>query len=378
MKTYAIPPLSLYIHFPWCVQKCPYCDFNSHKVVDQFQEQAYLDCLLKELDNNETLLRERNIDTVFMGGGTPSLFSPSSIAAVLNHLFDITQHRPREITLEANPGTADAGHFSGYLDAGVNRLSLGVQSFADAQLIKLGRIHDSQQAIQAYQTARCCGFRNINLDLMHGLSGQTTKGALMDLEQAIELAPDHLSWYQLTLEPNTYFARFPPSLPDDDAIWEMHLAGTELLAKNGYEQYEVSAFSQHNKTCQHNLNYWLFNDYLGIGAGAHSKLTHSERIKRHWNEKHPKRYMNSNIATIAGEATVGDKQVLFEYMMNRLRLASPINEDELFEATHRRIGDLEPTLSNLVHKKLIHPNKESIILTSRGRSLLNDVIMAWL
>ena len=267
-------PLSLYIHIPWCVRKCPYCDFNSHAVREEIAEVAYIDALLADLEQALPLIWGRSIRSIFIGGGTPSLFSAQSIERLLTGIRSRLTVAPQaEITLEANPGTFEQARFAGFLAAGVNRLSLGVQSLNDDALAALGRIHSSEQARQAFQCARDVGFRRINVDLMFALPKQQQAQALDDLQQVIALQPEHISWYQLTLEPNTAFYHQPPPLPADDACADMQLVGQALLARAGFAQYEVSAYSRANEQSQHNMNYWLFGDYLGIGAGAHSKIT---------------------------------------------------------------------------------------------------------
>ncbi|MFT4798594.1 MAG: putative oxygen-independent coproporphyrinogen III oxidase, partial [Candidatus Azotimanducaceae bacterium] len=266
-------PLSLYIHFPWCVRKCPYCDFNSHEANGDIPETAYIEALLNDLDKelaHDFELSRRPIESIFMGGGTPSLISPSAIRHLMGMLNERLNLAPDiEVTLEANPGTTDYEKFAGYKAAGIDRLSIGVQSFSGRHLSILGRIHTANEVTEAYQAARDVGFTNINLDLMHGLPDQKPENALDDLRIAIQLAPEHISWYQLTIEPNTVFYKRPPKLPDDDTLWEIYESGLALLEAAGYSRYEISAFAKPGKQARHNLNYWLFGDYLGIGAGAH-------------------------------------------------------------------------------------------------------------
>ncbi len=370
--------LSVYIHFPWCKEKCPYCDFNSHALKHDLPESDYVDRIVEEMSQQHTLLSTRRIHTVFMGGGTPSLFSGQSIARLLTTLRDqYNLTTDAEITLEANPGTTDSARFRDFVAAGVNRLSIGCQSFDNNQLQILGRIHDQTQAIAAFTEARQAGFNNINIDLMFGLPGQRPEQALNDLEQAIALQPEHISWYQLTIEPHTHFYQFPPSLPNDDNIHAMHQAGIALLQQHGYQQYEISAFSQNNRHCQHNLNYWRFGDYLGLGAGAHSKLTQQNRIQRHWNLKHPKAYLSATTDATAGSKTVHDDERVFEFFMNRLRLQQPITESELIKATSKNIASLQPQLAQLQQQGLLN-YEPTISLTQHGRLFLNDVLTAWL
>lgn len=320
-------PLSLYLHFPWCVQKCPYCDFNSHALrSSEVPEDAYVDALLRDLDFElaQPHLRARPLVSIFMGGGTPSLFSDRAIARALEGVNQRLAFAPDiEITLEANPGTAEAKNFAGYRAAGVNRLSMGVQSLNDAQLKRLGRIHSADEAVRAYQLARAAGFDNINLDLMFALPQQTQAEAEADLRALIALAPDHISWYQLTLEPNTAFGAHPPPVPDSDAAWDIQQAGLAQLAAAGYPQYEISAHAPRARQSRHNLNYWQFGDYLGIGAGAHGKLTTAQgEVLRRARHKHPKTYQaHAGRAQAVQEAhSVARADLPFEFVMNALRL----------------------------------------------------------
>ena len=319
-------PLALYVHFPWCVQKCPYCDFNSHAVRGEMPEDAYVDALLRDLDfelSESPITNHRPLVSIFMGGGTPSLFSDRAIGRVLSEVNRRLAFAPDiEITLEANPGTAEAKHFAGYVAAGVNRLSIGVQSLDDAQLKRLGRIHDRVEAVRAYEMARAAGFTNINLDLMFALPQQTLADAGADLRGALALAPEHLSYYQLTLEPNTAFAAHPPPLPDDDLAWDIQAQGQALLAGHGYRQYEVSAYARPGRPARHNLNYWQFGDYLGIGAGAHGKRSDDRGVRRRARHKHPRTYLEhaGTAAAIQEDRAVGAAELPFEFLMNALRL----------------------------------------------------------
>ncbi|MEG2831052.1 MAG: radical SAM family heme chaperone HemW, partial [Edwardsiella sp. (in: enterobacteria)] len=291
-----LPPLSLYIHIPWCVQKCPYCDFNSHAQKGEIPQQAYVDHLLADLDQELPRVAGRPLSTLFIGGGTPSLLSGEALQRLLDGVrARLPLAADAEITLEANPGTVEAERFSAYQRAGVNRISIGVQSFSADKLQRLGRIHGPQEAIAAARLATALGLRSFNLDLMHGLPQQSQEEALDDLRQAIALNPPHLSWYQLTIEPNTLFGSRPPRLPDDDALWEIFEQGDHLLRASGYQQYETSAYALPGRQCQHNLNYWRFGDYLGIGCGAHGKLTFADgRIERRAKTRHPRGYMQGN------------------------------------------------------------------------------------
>ena len=290
-----VPPLALYVHIPWCVQKCPYCDFNSHAQKQAIPEAEYVSALLDDLSADLAFVAGRTLSSIFIGGGTPSLFSAQAIGQLLAGIQErIPFDDNIEITLEANPGTVEAGRFAGYQSAGVNRFSIGVQSFNPLHLQKLGRIHDPAQAVAAAHQASALKLRSFNLDLMHGLPNQTLEQALDDLRQAIALAPPHLSWYQLTIEPNTAFGARPPRLPEDDTLWEIQEQGHELLLAAGYRQYEISAYAKPGFECQHNLNYWRFGDYLGIGCGAHGKLTDpaSGAVQRRVKIKHPKGYLD--------------------------------------------------------------------------------------
>ena len=318
------PPLGLYVHLPWCERKCPYCDFNSHQA-ESIPEREYVDALLNDLEQDLPLVWGRSIESIFIGGGTPSLFSAAAIDRLFSGLRALLNFAPAiEITLESNPGSADAANYRGYRETGVNRLSIGVQSFDDRQLEKLGRVHSSTQARQAYEAARAAGFENLNLDLMFGLPGQDVKGACSDLEQAIALGPEHISHYQLTIEPNTLFHHRPPAgLPDDEASWQQQIACEALLEAGGYRQYEVSAWSRERRESRHNLNYWHFGDYLGIGAGAHGKITlgGENRVLRRIRQRQPRAYLeNAGRGTIVSETELTPADLCFEFMLNALRL----------------------------------------------------------
>ncbi len=315
-------PLSLYVHIPWCIRKCPYCDFNSHETRGDIPEAAYIEALRADLAADVQHFSEnRTVQSIFFGGGTPSLFSPDGIASVLTMIADTMAVAPEaEITLEANPGTLtdSRARFAGYRSAGINRLSIGAQSFVDAQLAQLGRIHTSQQITSAVTGARDVGFKRVNLDIMHGLPGQTDELACQDLAQAISLAPEHLSWYQLTIEPNTVFHRKPPVLPEEQIMASIQDAGAKLIKDAGYERYEVSAFSRPGAESRHNMNYWLFGDYLGIGAGSHGKITTSSgSVTRTSKTRLPKDYLtNPN----AKRRSVAPDELAVEFLMNALRL----------------------------------------------------------
>jgi oxygen-independent coproporphyrinogen-3 oxidase len=342
----SLPPLSLYVHLPWCVRKCPYCDFNSYEARGRVADLEYVDALLRDLKAELPFVQGRSVDTVFFGGGTPSLFSGPAIARLLSGIKGELALAPNvEITLEANPGAVDAERFAAFRDAGVNRLSIGIQSFRDEQLRALGRVHDGIQARKAVATARAAGFDNLNLDLMYALPSDDAAGAVADLEQALELSPDHVSWYQLTLEPNTAFDRRPPPLPDDDVVARIEEQGRALLASHGYARYEISAYARAGRRCSHNLNYWQFGDYVGLGAGAHGKLTlrDANEIARRAKTRNPRTYMSRAGAadSVVHERVVTPKQAALEFLMNALRLieGTPV---EVFAA---RAGQPASTLA---------------------------------
>ena len=372
------PSLSLYVHIPWCVRKCPYCDFNSHEAGNTLEEDAYIKALLQDLDQERALTGQRELNSIFFGGGTPSLLSATAIENILNGItsrFSLADDI--EITLEANPGTFEQQKFKDYDAAGINRLSIGIQSFENEKLNALGRIHDSNEALHAIDTARDAGFDNLNLDLMFGLPGQTTAQAIADLQTACDLEPEHLSHYQLTIEPNTFFHKHPPQLPDDDNRWHMQQACHELLSTHEYSQYEVSAFSKPGKESRHNLNYWQFGDYIGIGAGAHGKLTdiENQRISRRWKHRQPQAYMRHTADGNAssGTSTLEQSDVLFEFLMNALRLREGFDFD-LFE---QRTGLERRALINACNKidpELIVISDQGLKATPRGYDFLNEVL----
>jgi len=366
------PGVGLYIHVPWCLRKCPYCDFNSHALRGELDEARYLQALLEDLDHDLENAPDRLVETVFIGGGTPSLLTGETVAALLAGIRQrVALAADAEITLEANPGAVDAVHFLDYRRAGVNRLSIGVQSFDAAQLQRLGRIHDPRQAMEAFGAARSAGFDNINLDLMFGLPEQTVAQALADLEQALALAPEHLSWYQLTLEPNTLFHARPPALPEEELLWEIQEAGLARLAEGGYRRYEISAFSLEGRRCRHNLNYWTFGDYLGIGAGAHGKITVEGGVVRYWKERHPERYMER--PGVGGVHRVGKAELPLEFLMNALRLVEGVEEALFCRRTRLTLQALEPALSRLRARGLMEAGR--LRATSRGYDFLNDLLL---
>ena len=373
-------PQSLYIHIPWCVRKCPYCDFNSHALRGQFDETAYIRHLLADFAADYD---GRPIYSIFIGGGTPSLLSGAAVAALLDGIARLAPLAADcEITLEANPGTFEQEKFAAYRAAGVNRLSIGVQSFADAQLQALGRIHSSAEAVRAVTLARQAGFARINLDVMFALPGQDVAGALNDLRRAIALAPEHISWYQLTLEPNTAFYANPPVLPDSDTQIDIYEAGSALLTAGGYRQYETSAWRA-GEPCRHNLNYWQYGAYLGIGAGAHGKQTRDGVITRRSKYRAPAAYQK---AAGTGGNPYGDQQLTvardeqaFEFMMNALRLKDGVPTAYLTERTALSLGDIRPILDTLVAQGLLAPDIEHRLQTTpRGFALLNNVLDAFL
>lgn len=375
-------PLSLYVHIPWCLRKCPYCDFNSHGLVDGERPPGsdYVDALISDLEQALPLIWGRSVVSVFVGGGTPNLLPPEDIARLMDALRARLRLLPgAEVTLEANPGAAQRGQFLALREAGITRLSLGIQSFQPESLKALGRVHSSEEALMAAQEARGI-FDRLNLDLMYGLPDQPMAWAMADLEQALSLDPGHISLYQLTLEPNTYFARFPPSLPDDDLIWEMQQALHGRLASAGYDRVEVSAFARPGHACQHNLNYWTFGDYLGIGAGAHSKLSLPERgVIRQTCLRTPADYLKS-VPTGDHRRTesVASEQLAFEFMLNAMRLAEGVPLGSYAERTGRPIEDLLPGLSQAQAKGLASREGGWIRPTARGLDFLNDLQMLFL
>lgn len=370
-----LPPLSLYIHIPWCVRKCPYCDFNSH-TANHIPEAEYVAALINDLDHELAFVQGRPLQSIFLGGGTPSLFSAHSIAAILSAVEQrIAFASNIEITLEANPGTFEQEKFSGYHAAGVNRLSIGIQSFQQTQLEKLGRIHSSTEAIRAVHTARKAGFANVNLDLMHGLPEQSPAQAQQDLQQAIDLAPRHISWYQLTIEPNTVFYRQPPSLPVEDQLADIQDCGEQLLADSGFLQYEVSAYSQQGHTSRHNLNYWQFGDYIGIGAGAHGKNTQlsEQQIYRRWKTRTPNDYLSS-ANPLAGNKRISDLDLPLEFMMNSLRLNRGFELAQFSARTGLGFATVQDRIDSLIDRKLLQHTGQSIQTTALGKRFLNSVL----
>jgi oxygen-independent coproporphyrinogen-3 oxidase len=385
MGSFVPPPLSLYIHIPWCVKKCPYCDFNSHGLRAAMPEREYVTALLADLDGDLAdfggATQGREICSVFFGGGTPSLFAPDSIAAILDGAaMRIPFARDCEITLEANPGTVEHGRFDGYQSAGVNRISFGVQSFDDEKLRALGRIHSSAEAEHAIKQAQDADCANINMDLMYALPRQTLEGALADVERAIALRPTHISHYQLTLEPGTPFAKRPPPLPDHDASWDMQEACQARLAEAGYAQYEVSAYAQSGRRCRHNLNYWGFGDYLGIGAGAHGKVSGTGDIRRRWKIRSPRAYLQhmDTPQRIGGDETITAEQLPFEFMLNTLRLNDGVPIADFAARTGLPLDAITAPLREAHARGWLIDDPDRLQATSLGRRFLNDLIEVFL
>lgn len=371
-----LPPLSLYIHTPWCIRKCPYCDFNSH-TSKQIPEADYLKALLSDFDNDRHYIQQRPLRSIFIGGGTPSLLSPAFYDSLLTNIKDkMDWAEDIEITMEANPGTVEQKSFSGYREAGINRLSLGIQSFDDQKLESLGRIHGGAEAQRAITIARQSGFDNFNLDLMHGLPGQTEQQALQDLETALSFNPPHLSWYQLTIEPNTEFYSRPPRLPEDDDLWQIQEAGQALLKRHALKQYEVSAYATDKRQAKHNLNYWKFGDYIGIGAGAHGKVSTIEpsepAIMRYQKTRQPEAYLKRIDNYRASNQILTTEDLPLEFLMNAMRLNQGVSESLYTQATGLPVESLEPALSQARKDNLIVPNR--LQATEKGHLFLNQLL----
>ncbi|MBT0385647.1 radical SAM family heme chaperone HemW [Morganella morganii] len=373
-----LPPLSLYIHIPWCVQKCPYCDFNSHALKGEVPHDDYVAHLLADLDADLPLVAGREIRTIFIGGGTPSLLSAEAMQTLMDGVrARIPVAADAEVTMEANPGTVEADRFSGYQKAGINRISIGVQSFGDDKLIRLGRIHDAGEAKRAARLAATLGLRSFNLDLMHGLPEQHLGEALSDLRQAIELAPPHLSWYQLTIEPNTSFGSRPPVLPDDDLLWDIFSQGHQLLTQVGYVQYETSAYAKPGFQCQHNLNYWRFGDYLGIGCGAHGKISFADgRILRTVKTKHPRGYMEGRYLDQQNEVATEDRP--FEFFMNRFRLLEAMPRRDFTDYTGLPESVVRPQIETALNAGEISETATHWQITEHGKLFLNTLLERFL
>ncbi len=377
MSNTRLPPLSLYIHFPWCIQKCPYCDFNSHAVKDTLPEDNYIKALLNDLVQDIARFEEaRPIQSIFMGGGTPSLFSAKQLDSLLTGIQQQLNFADEiEITLEANPGTFESEKFADYRAIGINRLSIGIQSFNDGHLKRLGRIHSAQEAIQAAAGARQAGFDNFNLDLMFGLPESCEQDSLHDVQQAIALQPSHISLYQLTVEPNTYFHKYPPVLPNDDVIFNEQLACQKLLAKHGYPQYEISAYAQANKLCKHNINYWSFGDYLGIGAGAHGKITRGlpDHIIRTTKPKQPEQYLKANKDDRLAEV-IKESDLALEFVMNHLRLKKGFHLASFTQRTGLSAQSLQPALAHCLEQELLLEDQQHYRCSEKGWHFLDSIL----
>lgn len=393
MMTSTLPPLALYIHIPWCIRKCPYCDFNSHQINAELPEAEYVAALRADLQQDLALVQGRKLTSIFFGGGTPSVFSAQAIAEIIATAKQLVGFAPEiEITLEANPGTFEQERFSGYRAAGVNRLSIGIQSFNDTQLKLLGRVHGGAEALRAVTVARRAGFDNINLDLMHGLPQQDSAAAMADLAQAIQLAPEHLSWYQLTIEQNTAFYSAPPILPEEDILADIQDTGHALLADAGFHQYEVSAYAQEGKRAQHNLNYWQFGDYLGIGAGAHGKLTQivqgDVQVMRVWKTRLPQHYLTSTNKIpipfnyhhnnfMAGGEIITPSALPLDFLLNAMRLNEGVPVDYFLARTGLPLSALQPQWQSLINQGLVIIADGVMRTTALGQRFLNRVLASY-
>jgi oxygen-independent coproporphyrinogen-3 oxidase len=376
----ALPPLALYVHLPWCIRKCPYCDFNSYEAAKgDVSEDDYVDALLRDLDGELPLVRSRQLESVYIGGGTPSLFSGEAILRLLEGIRGrVALAAEAEVTLEANPGAAEAHRFERYRDAGVTRLSIGVQSFRAEQLRRLGRVHGPEEAARAAELARKAGFASVNLDLMYGLPGDDVEGALADLRAALALAPPHLSWYQLALEPNTAFHRRPPPLPPEDAVLEIERRGRQLLREHGYARYEISAYAQPGKRCKHNLNYWQFGDYLGIGAGAHGKVTLAadHGIERRAKTRNPRTYVSAAGSPRATdvERIIDAKQVALEALMNALRLPDGVAAATFEQRAGQPLAGIAGGIEAARAKGWLKADPQRLQPTPAGLQMLNPLL----
>jgi putative oxygen-independent coproporphyrinogen III oxidase len=377
VRLQALPPLALYVHIPWCVRKCPYCDFNSHEKGGALPEGEYVEALFRDLEELLPKVWGRRLTSVFIGGGTPSLFAPDSIDRLLSGVrARLTLEPEAEITLEANPGTVEAGRFKGFRAAGVNRISVGVQSLDDRMLKKLGRIHDSGEARRAIESA-LASFDNVNLDLMYGLPGQDLEMARADLEQALALGTPHLSAYQLTIEPNTVFFSRPPKLPEHDLTADMQVMIEEILEKNDFQHYETSAFAKPGRRSRHNLNYWQFGDYLGIGAGAHGKISFPDRITRHSRMKQPREFLSAQ-SSLVEDREIPASELPFEFALNALRLTDGFPPGLFAERTGLPSSILEKPLKEAEAKGLLQMSWDRIAPTARGRLFLNELLELFL
>lgn len=379
-----LPPLAIYVHVPWCVRKCPYCDFNSHAAAaHEIPEAEFVTQLKHDLSQDAALAQGRRAHSVFFGGGTPSLLSERAVADIIDALHQsVGLTSDAEITLEANPGTAEAQKFAGYARAGVNRLSIGVQSFKSKHLARLGRIHKGDEAIRASEYAHRAGISNFNIDLMHGLPDQDERQALDDIDQAIALAPQHISWYQLTIEANTEFFRQPPPLPADETLWAIQQAGQARLAEHGFEQYEVSAYAKAGQRSRHNLNYWQYGDYLGIGPGAHGKYSQYTdsglSIVRTRKTRLPKDYLRNDRLLVRHEERVAIEDRAFDYFINTLRLRQSTTLRHFEATTGLASAHILPTVQQLIERGWMQQQGEEIGTTEQGYLYLNDVLSYWL
>jgi oxygen-independent coproporphyrinogen-3 oxidase len=374
-------PLSLYVHIPWCVRKCPYCDFNSHEKNSSFDEKRYVEALLSDLDSEHALCQQRPLSSIFFGGGTPSLFSADAIHKIIDHARRLFRFDDIEITLEANPGTFEQEKFNAFRQAGVNRLSIGIQSFKQQHLERLGRIHDSRQALSAIDTANRAGFDNINLDLMFGLPQQTIEQAVDDIRTACTFEVNHISHYQLTIEENTYYHKHPPVLPESELLWEMQTQCQDLLRENHYLQYEISAYAKKDRQCRHNVNYWLFGDYIGIGAGAHGKLSSINGqeqalvVERRWKHRQPRQYIENTFRgeSLSGTSTLKQQDIVFEFLLNALRLKAGSNLNIFKQHTGLTLDQLEHAVKD-IDSALLILDRDRIATTDRGFLFLNEIL----
>lgn len=372
-----LPPLSLYVHVPWCVQKCPYCDFNSHGQKGDIPEAEYVQHLIDDLKADLHLVQGRKIHSIFIGGGTPSLLTGDAYKRLLSEVDSLIGLADNcEITLEANPGTVETGRFKEYVKAGINRISIGIQSLQSDKLKALGRIHGANEATYAAEQAKEAGLNSFNLDLMHGLPGQTLDDALSDLKQIIALDPPHISWYQLTIEPNTQFASKPPTLPQDETLWDIQEQGQALLAKAGYIQYEISGYAKQGYQCQHNLNYWRFGDYLGIGCGAHGKVTNAKTgiITRTEKVKHPRGYMDMVKPYLYKSWHVEQDDLAFEFFMNRFRLVEPCPIEDYSALTNQPLQSQQAALNKAINTGLLIEKDGHWQVSLKGHRFLNDLL----
>jgi len=374
-------PLSLYIHIPWCIKKCPYCDFNSYALNGNLPETEYIAALIADLKQDLQYVQDRKLLSIFFGGGTPSLFSPKSIEMLLTDVKRLIPFGDGiEITLETNPGTIEHFNFADYKTAGVNRISLGAQSFIDEKLQALGRIHNAKEILNAIDTLHKCNFESFNIDIMHSLPQQTLEQAMSDLTTAVDYQAPHISWYQLTLEPNTVFHKYPPKLPNDDLSWQIQQEGEKILATGGFNHYEISAFAKAGQQCLHNTNYWKFGDYLGIGAGAHGKVTDlsTMQAQRYWKTRSPKDYLDPSKKFLAGINNISTADLPGEFMLNRLRLFTKIELQEFQQATGLPTTAITAILKSASKRGLIEYNNDALILTAFGKRFINDVMQLFI